>query len=48
MTGWEASACEDQRVMETRHHVDWHRVEFTLIRFKREIAELKSQGWRDA
>jgi hypothetical protein len=31
-----------------RHHDDWHRVEFMLERFKREIAELRSQGWRDA
>jgi len=38
--GWEASAREDQSVR-AQHHPDWHRVEHTVSRFKREIAELR-------
>lgn len=47
LTGWQVCAREDQQVVLDRHHDDWHRVEFALERFKREIAELRSQGWRD-
>jgi len=46
--GWEASAREDGRLIQKRRHSDWHRVERTLERFRDEIAELRSQGWRDA
>jgi len=27
---------------------DWHRVEQALSRFKRQIVDLRDQGWRDA
>ena len=44
--GWEASEREDQRVLQERRHMDWHRVEQILFQFTREIARLKEQGWR--
>jgi hypothetical protein len=46
-TGWEASAREDQGVLHRQHYTDWHRVERTLMRYRREIAQLRAQGWRD-
>lgn len=46
--GWESLEREDQRVLHERRHTDWHRVEQTLTRFTREIANLRAQGWRDA
>jgi hypothetical protein len=48
LAGWEASQHEDQRIVHHERHMDWHRVEQTLTRFTREIAELREQGWRDA
>jgi hypothetical protein len=44
--GWETSSQEDQRV-HARQHTDWHRVERTVARFQREIANLRAQGWRE-
>ena len=46
--GWEASAREDERLVQERSYSDWHRVERTLERFRDEIAQLRAQGWRDA
>lgn len=46
--GWEASEHEDHRLMQRQHHTDWHRVEQTLTRFTRAIAELSERGWREA
>ena len=46
-TGWEASEREDQRIVQQRRYTDWHRVELTLRRYTREIAELREQGWRE-
>ena len=46
--GWESSKYEGQRVVQQQRHSDWHRVEQTLTRFTREIAELRDQGWREA
>ena len=45
--GWETAEHEDQRVVQ-QHYTDWHRVEQTLDRFARDIAELREQGWREA
>jgi hypothetical protein len=45
--GWETAEHEDQQVV-LRLYTDWHRVEQTLVRFARDIAELCEQGWRDA
>jgi hypothetical protein len=45
--GWEASEHEDQRIVQRQCHTYWHRVELTLARFAREIADLKEQGWRE-
>ena len=45
--GWEAAEREDQRVV-LRLYTDWHRVEQTLDRFARDIAQLREQGWREA
>ena len=47
-TGWETFESEGQRLVQQQHHTDWHRVEVALVSFKREIAELKEQGWREA
>ena len=46
--GWEAAQFEDQRVVQQLRCSDWHRVELTLFRFAREIAELRALGWREA
>jgi hypothetical protein len=46
--GWEASECEDQRVVRQQRYGDWHRLERALTRFTREIAELRALGWREA
>jgi hypothetical protein len=47
-TGWETLESEGQRLVRQQRHTDWHRVEVALASFKREIAELKEQGWREA
>jgi len=47
LAGWEASECEGLRVVRQQRFTDWHRVERTLVRFSREIAELKEEGWRE-
>jgi hypothetical protein len=44
--GWESSARENQRILEARHYTEWHRVERSLTRFKREITVLQARGWR--
>jgi hypothetical protein len=46
--GWEAAEHDDHRVVQQQRYTDWHRVEQTLVRFAREIAELREQGWREA
>jgi hypothetical protein len=46
--GWEVSEREDQRVLQHRQYSDWHRVERTLSRFTRAVAELRRQGWHEA
>jgi hypothetical protein len=46
--GWESSEVQDQRVAQHQRHTDWHRVEQTLARYAREIAELREQGWQEA
>jgi hypothetical protein len=46
--GWEASESDDERIVQLQRHTDWHRVEQTLARYARAIAELREQGWREA
>lgn len=46
--GWEAAELENDRVVRRYRYTDWHRVERTLARFAREIAELREGGWCDA
>ena len=47
-TGWEVSLKEDQVL--TRHALydDWHRVERALALFRREVANLSTEGWEPA
>lgn len=45
--GWEVSVRSDQDLVQHKYS-DWHRVERALMRFTREISELRSQGWVDA
>jgi hypothetical protein len=45
--GWQVKERSDQEIREQLFS-DWHRVERTLVRFSREISELKRQGWVDA
>jgi hypothetical protein len=47
LAGWDASEHEDQRVVRQQRFTDWHRVERTLTRFRREIAALLEQGWQE-
>lgn len=46
--GWEVSEHCDAHVAWRQRHTDWHHVERTLMRFMREIAELRLQGWLEA
>jgi hypothetical protein len=46
--GWEVRDVQDDRVLKEICYTDWHRVERALIRFDREIDELRRQGWVDA
>ena len=46
-TGWEALQQHDGQVVRQRRYVDWHRVERTLDRFSREIAQLRKEGWSE-
>jgi hypothetical protein len=45
--GWQVKEGTDKEIREQQFS-DWHRVERTLLRFTREISELKRQGWVDA
>jgi hypothetical protein len=46
--GWQVSERADQYVIRQQQFSDWHRVERVLLRFTREISELRRQGWIDA
>lgn len=46
--GWEVSEREDQRVVQQRRYNDWHRVERAVLRFTRDVSDLRRQGWLDA
>jgi hypothetical protein len=45
--GWEASKRADEHVIQRRRYSDWHRVERVVSLFRREISELRQQGWID-
>jgi hypothetical protein len=45
VAGWEVSERTGDHVVQQRHYTDWHRVERVLTRFRREISELRNQGW---
>ena len=44
--GWEVTIEEDQAVRVHETHEDWHRVERSVARIKREVSELLDRGWR--
>ena len=46
--GWHVSERSNRDVIREQEFSDWHRVERTLLRFNREISELRRQGWIDA
>jgi hypothetical protein len=46
--GWEVRQLEDSDLITQKRCTDWHRVEYILARFSREIEGLKRQGWREA
>jgi hypothetical protein len=48
LSGWEATALDDQHVVQRQHYADWHRVEYAYACFAREIEELRAQGWSEA
>ena len=43
--GWEVRVEEDRAVRSSDTYEDWHRVERSLARVKREISELLARGW---
>jgi hypothetical protein len=43
--GWEVRLEEDEKLRRLDHYHDWHRVERTLALFKREVSQLREQGW---
>ena len=45
-SGWIVSAREDERIVHQRRYTDWHRVERAAMIFRREVADLQSQGWQ--
>jgi hypothetical protein len=45
-SGWEASLEEDRSLCWRETQADWHRMERTLARFRREVSELLDRGWR--
>jgi hypothetical protein len=47
LAGWEVSEREDQHVVRQQRYTDWHRVERALTHFRRKIAVLLEQGWRE-
>ena len=44
--GWEIKREENHRPTKHVWCHDWHRVERSLERFRREIADLTAQGWQ--
>lgn len=46
--GWESSRQATHGIAHRQCHTDWHRVERDLMRFSREIAQLRQEGWCDA
>lgn len=44
--GWEVTIEEDQAVRVRETHEDWHHVERSLARIKREVSDLLDRGWR--
>jgi hypothetical protein len=47
LAGWEAAEREDQHVVQQQRYTDWHRVERAITHFRRKIAVLLEQGWRE-
>lgn len=43
--GWEVRVEEDRAVRWSETYADWHRVERSLARLKREVSELLARGW---
>jgi len=43
--GWEVRVEEDRAVRSSDTYEDWHRVERSLARVKREVSELLARGW---
>jgi hypothetical protein len=43
--GWEAKFEENSTVRWRATYEDWHRVERTLARLRREVADLLARGW---
>jgi len=43
--GWEVRVEEDRAVRSSDTYEDWHRVERSLARLKREASELLARGW---
>jgi hypothetical protein len=48
VTGWHVLERANRSVIRDQQFSDWHRVERTLLRFAREISDLRQQGWIDA
>jgi len=44
--GWEVKLEEDRTLKKHAWYRDWHRVERTLVMFRREAAELMAHGWQ--
>ena len=43
--GWEARLEEDRSLCWRETCADWHRIERTLARFRREVSDLVDRGW---
>lgn len=44
-SGWEVRVDEDRAVRWRETYEDWHRVERSLARLKREVSDLLARGW---
>jgi len=46
--GWEVSERDDVKGTQRHQHADWHRVEREVMRFSRQVEELRQEGWTES
>lgn len=46
--GWEVSEQDEEKGTLRHRHTDWHRVEREVMRFTRQVEELREEGWTES